>query len=264
MIEYDKFRRGTVDKKEKESKTIIIRDDLQVIPNIYALQRIGAGHDGYVFRLGNKVLKLLKYDIEHRKVKGLMTFQKAVHFKDELDLKRITKPVDILLDEDGVYSGYVMNYIEDISSDKKKNNPIYKASGDFTCGELINAIYDLAIDLNELTKNKVVVNDINRGSYIFSYDFMHMCDMDKYLWKPNGSGIYESNQQALNFIIAKYLYYEILKQRQYDKQQLKTLTKWVKKSSNSKTFLKDLRKEIGDNYSEPVKEFVKYKSDKIF
>ena len=83
--------------KFSQSKQVIFRSDLSVVPNIYDLPKLGAGHDGRVFRFNNKALKLLKYDISLRKEKDLMTFAKATYFLDELNLKRIVKPIDILL-----------------------------------------------------------------------------------------------------------------------------------------------------------------------
>lgn len=249
--------------KNYQSKEVILTNDLQVIPNIYALEKLGAGHDGLVFRFGNKALKLLKYDIIKRKTSGLMTFQKAVYFKDELNLKRILKPVDIMLDVDGSYTGYVMDYQEDIASEKKKGTPIYKAPGDFTCGDLIQATYDLSDDFSEMTKKKVVAKDLNRGSYVYSYDFMHLCDMDKYEYEFTSSVIDDLNRKNLNFVIVKHLYYEMLKLDDFDKEQLKKLSTWVKKSSNSRTFVRDLEQEINCDYAVPIKEYAKYKAKKI-
>lgn len=232
-------------KKFYGTKTVILRGNLKVIPNVYALEKLGAGHDGLVFRMGDKALKLLKYDVEHRKTAGLMTFQKAIYFKDELDLKRITKPIDVMLDVDGNYTGYVMDYLEDVTAVKRKGTPIYKEPGDFTCGDLVKATYDLTDDFEKMTKKNVIAKDINRGTYIYSYDFMHLCDMDKYEYGIEKSIADDMNKRMLNFAIAKYLYYEMLKANQFDKGQLKVLSTWVKKSCNSRTFLKDLEKEIG-------------------
>ena len=63
---------------------VTIAGTSEVIPNVYELEKIGAGHDGYIFRFNNQVLKILKYDINLRKQKGLMTFDKASYFKNNL------------------------------------------------------------------------------------------------------------------------------------------------------------------------------------
>ncbi len=247
-------------KQDKIPREIVLRSDFQVIPDVFQLEKIGAGHDGVVFHYGDKVLKVLKYDITKRKEKGLMTFDKAVYFKDELNLKRITQPVDILFDRDGVYTGYAMNYLEDISLDKKKESPIYKRPSDFSCGEFIYSILELEDDFSELTRKNVRANDINRGSYIYTSSFLYLCDMDKY---GISSSCFDSNCSTLNFVIAKFIYYEMLKRGNYDKQKLKELSAWVRKSSNSRMFISEVKKEIGSDYTALIGEYVDYKVKRI-
>ena len=202
-----------------QNRTYVFRSSLEIVENIFALPRIGAGHDGYVFRLNNKALKLLKYDISLRKEKGLMTFAKAVYFQDELDLKRFTKPIDILLDEEGVYSGYVMDYLEDVTSEDKKDSPIHRSIIDFTCGDLIHAANQLEEDFAKLSKKKVLASDINAGSYIYTTDFIKLCDMDKY--QVSSTDVTERNKSMLNYVLAKYLYYAMELSENLDKEQLK-------------------------------------------
>ena len=246
-------------------KEIIFNDTLESIPNVYELERLGAGHDGMVFRYNDKALKILKYDINLRKERKLMTFEKALYFKNNLNLKRIEKPRDILLDSVGVYTGYVMNFLDDITLDSKKGSPIYKQVGDFSCGDLIYVASELEEDFNELTKNRVLAKDINRGSYIFPADFLHLCDMDKYDILSNKSlGADDLNKRALHFTIAKLLYYEMQKTGNFDKLELKQLSNWVKKCSNSRTFLHELDMEArASDYSCPIGEFSKQKVKKI-
>lgn len=242
-----------------EHKQVVLRSTLEVIPDISALPRVGAGHDGRVFRFNDKALKLLKYDISLRKEKNLMTFSKATYFLDELDLKRIIKPIDILLDSEGVYTGYVMEYLDDVTNPKKKDSPIYREPEDFSCGELINSIHDLIEDFNELTRKNVLAADINRGSYIFTTDFMHLCDMDKY--QKDLIKIDDQNKRMLNYVIAKFL--AIVMSKKLSKEQLKLVNEWVKKSANSRRFLESLEKEIGSDYRVPIGDFATYKVKKL-
>ncbi len=242
-----------------QPKEVIFRSNLQSIPNIYDLPRLGAGHDGRVFKFNNKALKLLKYDISLRKEKNLMTFPKAVYFLDELNLKRITKPIDILLDSEGVYAGYVMDYLEDVTDKKKKGTPIYRESYEFSCGDLIHSMYDLMEDFNELTKKNVLATDINRGSYIYTTDFIHLCDMDKY--QTGLIRVEDQNRCILNYVFAKYLY--CIMSKDLSRDQLKKLNEWVKKVTNSTTFLNNLEKEIGTDYRSSIGEYTEYKVKKI-
>ena len=94
--------------------SVTIAGTSEVISNIYELEKIGAGHDGYVYRFNDRALKILKYDIKLRKEKRLMTFDKAIYFRNKLNLERIVHPIDILLDEDGIYTGYVMKYVDNL------------------------------------------------------------------------------------------------------------------------------------------------------
>lgn len=244
-----------------QNKTYVFRSSLEVVPDIFSLPRIGAGHDGYVFRFNNKALKLLKYDISLRKEKRLMTFTKAVYFQDELDLKRFAKPTDILLDEEGVYSGYVMDYLEDVTSEDKKDLPIHRSIVDFTCGELVHTANQLEEDFAELSRKKVLTLDINSGSYIYTTDFIKLCDMDKY--QISDRDVTERNKSMLNYVIAKYLYYAMELSDSLDKEQLKRINAWVKKMTNSRQFISSLEKEIGRSYSTPIREYAKHKVKSI-
>lgn len=246
----------------QERKTLPVRlvDLKMTIPNIYELEKIGAGHDGVVFRYGDFALKLLKYDILERKEKNLMSYDKANYFSENLHLERIITPIDTMLDADGVYTGYVMNYIDDVSSKQKKNTPDYKEPGMFKIWDLLYAIAELEKDFSCMTKNHVMAKDINRGSYLYSSSFMHICDTDKYIISKNqSSDVYNQNISTLNFTIAKFLFYEMQKSKNYDKNKLKILSNWVKKACNSRTFLMDLYKEISVDSQIPISEYADYK-----
>lgn len=234
------------------------------IPNVFKLERVGAGHDGFVYRDGDIVYKVLKHDIDERKERGLMSFDKARIFQ-ELDVKRIIKPTDVLIDEDGRYAGYVMKYYEDLT--KNPNSPRFKQIGDFTCGDFIHSVDELENDFVVLTKEGVTPKDLNRGSYIFSPDFVHLCDMDKYQLS-RGRAI-QVNWEQLNFIIAKMMYFEKMEREGYFRsvEEVKDINRrmndWVKKSTNDRRFVDFLRKEVGSDYSSPLREFTDYTFQKV-
>ncbi len=247
-----------------ERKTVVFRKSGIVIPDVTELEKIGSGHDGIVYRYGNKVVKVLKYDLATRKDKGLMTFDKAVTLADEFEGKRFVKPDDILLDEDGSYCAYSMDFLDDVTLEKKKGTPKYKEVSSFTCGDLITAITELKLDVEELNRLRIFIKDINRGSYIYTSDFMHICDMDKFQ-RLAGSmhTTTDINRKALNFIIAKFIYFEILKKKNPNKEQLKTMSRWVKKCSNERLFLENIENEIGINYSSPIGEYIEEKAKSL-
>lgn len=152
-----------------------------------------------------------------------------------------------------------MEFVENISSENKKNAQDYKAPGDFTIGDFVFATAELQEDFIQLSDNNIVAKDINRGSYIYSQDFLYLCDTDKYIVSKTGKAVFELNSCKLNFAIAKLLFYEMQKSENYNANDLKILNKWVKKASNSKTFLRELNLEFGSNFNEPIKEYTNYK-----
>ncbi len=208
--------------KAKLVQEVVLRNNLETIPNIYDLKKIGAGHDGIVFKYGNRALKLLKYDIHTREYKGLMIFKKAIFFQQNLSLKRIENPIDIMLDVNGVYIGFVTNYLDDI------------------------------------TQNNVLAKDINRGSYIYTTDFIHLCDMDKYVIQ-NGGNLEQLNRINLQFVIAKFLYFEMLKSVDLSQSQKNHLSKWVRKQSHSYNYFDQLEEEVRYDYAMPLCDYAKEK-----
>lgn len=228
----------------KKAKAVILQSNHQLIKNIYALNKIGAGHDGIVYRYENKALKLLKHDIITRKNNGLMTYEKVIFFQDKLDLKRILKPIDIMLDADGIYVGYVMNYC----------NRIYTID-DFYLYDLLNSVSYLEDDFQNLTKNNILAKDINRNSYIISEVFLHLCDIDKYN-KYDEIDLMNKNYTTFNFAIAKYLYLEMKESGNLNKEELKKLIKWVKLKTNEKNIIKEIEQDYVCDNSIEMKEYI--------
>lgn len=233
----------------------------EIIPNVYDLERIGAGHDGYIFRFNNQVLKILKYDINLRKEKGLMTFDKASYFKNNLRLQRITQPTDILLNSDGIYIGYVMDYIDNLASEKKKGTPQFRNPGDYSCGDLISSWEILEDDFEQLSEQGIRVKDVNRGSYLYAYDFMHLCDTDKYERHRSPSGL---NHSTLDFTMAKFLAYEMEKTEVYNPSRRRVLSEWVKQCSNSRRFHQEVLSDIGSAYLSSISQYADYKAKVLF
>ena len=247
-------------------KKLFTGTNFKEIPDVFALERVGAGHDGFVYRDGDVVYKVLKHGIDGRKERGLMSFDKAMNFQT-LDVNRIIKPDDVLIDEDGVYAGYVMHYYEDLSK-KDDEGVIKKQIGEFTAEDFLISVSELCDDVSELTKRGIVIKDINRGSYIFSSDFLHICDMDKYFL--NRGQALRINWNQLNFIVAKLMYFEKMEREGYFKDNEfaneinKRMNKWVSKSANASNFIRTLETELnGSNLNSPLSEFVDFTFQKI-
>lgn len=237
-------------------KPVIFNNGNTCIDNIFELEKIGSGHDGIVFRFNNLALKLLKYDITLRKDKSLMTYDKAIAFMNRLYVKRTTKPLECMFDEDGIFCGIVMDYIFDVTSSKDLS--LRRDSGDFTCRELLECVYDLYDDFSSFTESGILVEDLNRGSYIYSYDYVHLCDMDKFkILSTSSHNIYDNNINKFNFYIAKLLYFEMIKDKSLSKEDLRQLSKWVRQVSNGRNFILSLEKSIGTLDDTKVGDFSK-------
>lgn len=232
-----------------KTKSIVLNRTHEIIPDIFALEKIGAGHDGIVFKYGDKAIKLLKYDASTRSKKGLMTSEKAIYFIDNLDLQRIAKPIDTFSNFDDDFLGYVMNYLE--SSDRE-----------FSCADLFDSICLMEEDFKELTANKILAGDINRGSFIYTNDFLHLCDTDKYQCY-SGFDVASKNNNMLNFVIAKMLYFKICDDNDLSACERKILLSWVKRCSNQTSFLTELKRSVADIPDMPVGELAKVKMKKI-
>lgn len=247
-------------------KKLFTGANFKEIPDVFSLERVGAGHDGFVYRDGDIAYKVLKHGIDGRKEKGLMSFDKAMNFQT-LEVNRIIKPNDVLIDEDGVYAGYVMRYYEDLAK-KDDDGSVKKKIGDFTGEDFLVSVSELSDDVSELTRRGIVIKDINRGSYIISSDFLHICDMDKY-YLNRGQAL-RFNWSQLNFIVAKLMYFEKMEREGYFRDNEfaneinKRMNKWVSKCSNSSNFIHTLEKELGGSaLDSPLSEFVDYTFQKV-
>ncbi len=233
---------------------IVIANNEEVVTNLNLLPKVGAGVDGILLRYNDEVLKILKTDFSNPNTYRLsMNYDKLLFFKDNLHLSRITKPTGVLYNIDGKYIGYTMDYLDDVvASDKMSIN-------DFTCGDLYKSIIELHNDFDELTKNNVVVKDLNTNSYIFTTDFLHLCDMDRYLMNAKVS----VNENNLKFVFAKFLYLGLTRDQDYDRYTLRQLSRCVRRCCNSRGFLDELVYEVDKNKELSIGEFLKTDAKKI-
>ncbi len=252
-----------MERKFGVSKSLLFLSDMQFIPNVYDLERIGLGDYGVVFRYKDKVIKLFRQDINYRKENKLMTLDKALYFKNELNLKRIAQPIDMLLDSDGIYSADAMNYLEDVTLDNK-NKGFSKQPGEFTCRDLICAISEFQDDFHELTEKKVLAKGIDTSNFIFTTDFLHLCGMDRFvLSNMNRAELEKSNIMVLNSVFARLLYNEMISSVEFDIVELRQLSNWIKHCTPSLNFTQELIKEASLNCSCLMEEFAKEKVKKI-
>ena len=238
---------------------VLLASNLKEIKDVEKLPKLGSGHDGIVYKYDSLALKILKYDIEERKEKGLLSFEKANYFVNECMTKRITMPTDILLDENGIYAGIVMECIDEIEIDELEL---------FTEDLYISSL-ELLEDINLLTKNRVGLNDINRGSFLLAKDFLHLCDVDKYIdyRKQNRINVDFINKDAYNYAISKFIVLKIMemikKERQITKEEREILNKWIKFKVKEGKMLKYIEEELKDSKQIIFKDFLEKQKQKI-
>lgn len=231
--------------------------NLKEILNIENLPEIGKGTDGIVYRYNKLALKLLKYDNKKREEYGRLNFEKASYFVSEIDTTRIAFPQDILLDENGIYVGIVMEYLDVI---KQKNLDLTK----FNIDDLLCFMEQLTDDFdNVLTPKQVVPKDINFGSYCMTPGFIKMCDVDKYCLIENKSNVRNKNKDLLNYTLAKAIYYLDFITNQLNKEERKKWQKWVKQQVKEKTILKTTICEKNETYFANLEEYLDYKRKKV-
>lgn len=241
------------------NKSVVLQRSGEIIPDIYALDKLGAGHDGSVFRFNAKALKILKYDYKVRRDRDLMTLDKALYFRDNLRLRRIACPIDVFFDEEEKFAGYVMDYYDDVT---KEGNQEKRRVASFSGEDLLEAIEDLEEDFASLSKNHILARDINRGSYIYTNSFLHLCDTDKYQMLSSGDAAYR-NQCMLNFVVAKMIALEAKRSFDLDKNQTKQVNAWVKDSANRGRFLAEFKNEIDHEKEQKIGQIVEQKVKKI-
>ena len=120
----------------------------------------------------------------------------------------------------------------------------------------------VSLDFENLTDNKILVSDVNRGSYIYTDDFLHLCDMDKYQIYSAGD-LASKNNTTFNFVISKMLFFMMQYDNEFSSQERKQLSAWVKNCSNSPEFLSTLLEEVYKKRDESIGEFVNVKVKKI-
>lgn len=232
---------------------IIIEGRGIIIPNINSLKRLGAGHDGRVYKFEDKALKIVKYDQETREKKGLMTLEKILYFIEKCHMRRMTNPKEILNYTDGQFSGYSMKYVETTS----------KSFFEFQCKELLECVLELQADFEILNQINVAAKDINSGSYILSNDLLHLCDLDKYEIKPHYQAV-AINRTALNYAIYHFLYlcYRSLFNDEIEKLERKILSEIIKVNSNRNNVVLHLTQELKPYLNATIREY--YEDKRMF
>ena len=219
--------------------------------------QIGKGTDGTVFKYNQLALKILKFDNKTREQKGQLDFEKAQFFVREIKNKRINFPIDILLDENGIYSGIVMNLISLL-------DPSQIDLSQFSMDDLFLFIEELTEDYEKiLTPKKIVPKDINFGSYCVSPDFLQMCDVDKYCILSKESIARIKNNDLLIYSLAKSIYYLNFITVNTTKEERQKWQKWVKLQVKEQNLARKIERANQENHFTNVNEYIIYTRKKV-
>lgn len=230
---------------------------LKEIKNIEEYPKLGTGTDGSVYHYQDLALKILKFSNEERIQKGRMDFEKASYFIQEICTEKITFPKDILLDQNGVYCGIAMPYIE-----QPKNWNLQ----DFPVEYLTMFIEGLILDFEQsLTPKKVVPKDINFGSICCTSDLFQFCDTDKYKYMKNqdSSNVKRFNQDAVYYMLAKSFYFMIFCTNTLEREEKKKWQKWIKLQVKEKILERKIAQELKENHFENLSEYAEFKRKKV-
>lgn len=237
-----------------KAKKLKFYNNLDTINNYKTLKKIGGGRDGIVYEYHNQALKVLKYDVIKREENNLMTLNKVQFFiKNHNRFKRVILPNNFLVDEDNIFSAYTMALIQKINLDNVSSFPIKF---------FLESAFELKEDFNIFNELHVEVKDINQGSFLFDNNFFHLCDCDKFLIHNKFAKINPLNLRNFNFIVAKILYFEMIKTID-NKQDRKNLIKWVKICINDIKFLEHIENELINYSNEPISEYTNYLIKKL-
>ena len=129
-------------------------------------KKLGSGKEADVYKIGNQAVKFYKPYCNKVRLS-----KKDVEKLREIDTKRILLPNTALLDKKHQIRGHKMDYIEDLGIDSFFN--LDKES----LKKELNYIRD---DINKLSENGVVINDISEPSNTIYHNGIYLVDPGSY------------------------------------------------------------------------------------
>lgn len=124
---------------------------------------LSSGECGSVFKLANN--KCLKY-ITDNYAYDVHAFQDII----ELDLINFCQVYQLLFNENGLFSGYIMKYYDEAIKD------ILTTETEYT----IESLKQLIISIAKITNKGILIRDLNNNNVILSSDLITVIDFDMY------------------------------------------------------------------------------------
>lgn len=161
----------------------------------------------------------------------------------EINTKRVLLPNNLIYDEDGKYLGYTLDFIE-YKRPRIRNLKIRR---------VIDEFYTLEKDVDLLTKNNVLIDDLRIFNTIFS-DGIYVCDPGSFtLAKTKGEKRFldSYNTERINEYELEEILFNLLKFGQKEKSGLKEFFK------DSDGYYSDYMRCFCEDKEENAKEFFK-------
>ena len=201
------------------------------IPNSLFLHKIGSGKEANVYKLNDKVIKILK----NKKLKCIQNKEEC-HLKlTNINTKQIILPTKLYYDKNNLYMANESLYVK----------PSKKTILQYSLEEMIYNMENLEKDIIEISRNFIRIKDLYisncvLGDYIYIVDFGYFkIDIDE-LKNNNWLKLKEMNEYSLKVFFINTLI-ETLKNQNTDE-----VYKYYLRSIKEKIALSELLKEKND------------------
>ena len=171
---------------------------------------IGTGIESNIYKLDNKVLKIykeicLKSRLREEDVKSL----------SQIKTNRILLPTDIIYDENHVFCGYTMKYINPCNKDEIINIKMTK---------LLYELKTIKNDLLLLKQNNVIIDDLHDNNFIYNKK-IYLIDPGSFEIDNNKSEIYIElfNRELMHHFILENIIFRDIKINKKQKEKIKEL-----------------------------------------
>ncbi len=198
---------------------IYVKGEKIVLPN----KECGKGSEGKAYLYNDKIYKIYYTNAINEGYGNKENFHRYLL---ALQTDQIYLPIDIILDENGEYIGYVTEYAHGNKKDKKG---ITKMSRD----NLINNLITLEKSFNYLSDNYVLTNDVSVHNTIIDYENneINIIDPGRYrcynLLTQNDYRI--QNKKRLEYLIELLIYMDFISYKPAGSKRLeKALCDYIK------------------------------------
>lgn len=138
---------------------------------------IHEGGEGLIFKYDNKIIKIYKPNVDIKtakiKIEALITAKSLP--------KEIIKPIDIVVNNNNEFIGYIMNEVKDGEEIKKLINKKFVLSNNITTQNILKMLVKIKETLDILHKRKIFIGDLNDKNILFDKNFdVYFIDCDSW------------------------------------------------------------------------------------